>query len=59
MHPFDYKKHPLGRCEAQTKGGGAGYKGAHRCSFFAAITFNGKRLCMTHVRQALSPASRR
>lgn len=40
----------MARCEAITKGPGAGYSESHRCSFKAFCEYNGKLLCRTHVR---------
>lgn len=41
------------RCDVIVQNTGAGQIGPHRCTFRYSVVINGKRMCMTHVRQYL------
>jgi len=42
------------RCTAITLGSGAGYPGAHQCSFSVVAVYNGAPLCACHIRQRVN-----
>ena len=45
------KRGEVPRCQAVTKGPGAGYSSPHQCASQAFAEYNGAMLCRTHIRQ--------